>query len=278
MSITIRTNPTSGKRQKKSMLSQRSIRFAAIASLLALLCFSGRGQAADFQIQPTTLQLSGGVKSGAFSVINNGNGEINFQISVKEWTQDANGKDVYTDTKDIVFFPKIMTTAPHEQRAIRVGYKAPLSTNEKTYRLFVEEIPSPKKESDEKDKGKVRAGITIAFRFATPIFVRPLKPEEAAVVETTELVRGTVRATIRNTGNVHVKLQNVVFRGRTAGGRELFSKEVAGWYLLHGIAVPYEAAVPMDACAELSVIDVSAKSENFTINGSLNVTKDMCTK
>ncbi|HSQ78473.1 MAG TPA: fimbria/pilus periplasmic chaperone, partial [Nitrospirota bacterium] len=232
--------------------------------------------AADFQIQPTTLELSGGARSGAFSVINNGNESINFQVSVKEWTQDANGKDVYEDTKDIVFFPKIMTTGPNEQRAIRIGLKAPLSVNEKTYRLFVEEIPSPKKGTEMKEQGKIKAGITIAFRFATPIFVKPLKQQESAAVEKVEMSKGVVQAMIKNTGNVHIKLLSVMFRGKAADGRVLFSKEIAGWYILHGLSIPYKTAVPKEACEGLATIEVNAKSENLAINGAMNVKKGMC--
>ena len=247
--------------------------------MTALLFFSfsfTQAFAADFQIQPTMLELSGSVKSGAFSVINNGNESVNFQISVKEWAQDANGKDVYEDTKDIVFFPKIMTTGPHEQRAIRIGFKAPPSVNEKTYRLFVEEIPSSQKESEVKGKGKIKAGITIAFRFATPIFVKPLKQQETAVVEKLEMSKGVVKAMIKNTGNVHIKVLSVVFRGKAADGKELFSKEIAGWYILHGLSIPYETAVPKESCKGLAAIEVNAKSDNFTINGTMNVQKSMC--
>lgn len=259
-------------------LSPALLRMGLMTVLLFLSFSFCRVFAADFQIQPTTLELAGGAKSGAFSVINNGNESINFQISVKEWTQDANGKDVYEDTKDIVFFPKIMTTGPNEQRAIRIGLKAPLSVNEKTYRLFVEEIPSPAKETAPKEKGKIKAGITIAFRFATPIFVKPLKQQETAVVDKMELSKGTAKATIKNTGNVHIKVLSVTFTGKAADGRELFSKEVAGWYILHGLSVPYEAAVPREACEGLATIEVNAKSENLTINGAMKVQKGMCAR
>ncbi len=246
-------------------------------SVLLFILFSFHPAfAADFQIQPTMLELSGGAKSGAFSVINNGKDSINFQISVKEWTQDASGKDVYEDTKDIVFFPKIMTTGPNEQRAIRIGLKTPPSANEKTYRLFVEEIPSPKKESDVKEKGNIKAGITIAFRFATPIFVKPLKQQETAVVEKMEMSKGVVKAMVKNTGNVHIKVLSVVFRGKAADGKELFSKEISGWYILHGLSIPYGTAVPKESCKSLATIEANVKSENLAISGTMNVQKSMC--
>jgi len=114
-------------------------------TILCVVAFSSCVLAADFQIQPTTMNLSRKVRSGVFSVINNGNEKIDFQVSAKEWKQDEKGKDIYEDTEDIIFFPKVMSVEPNSQRAIRVGLKTPPSAREKTYRLFVQEIPTPKK-------------------------------------------------------------------------------------------------------------------------------------
>lgn len=247
-----------------------------LAGLLLSAVFLSRALAADFQIQPTTLDLGGSVKSGAFSVINNGNEKIDLQISVKEWSQDAEGKDVYEDTKDIVFFPKIMSVEPIGQRAIRLGVKTPPSQMEKTYRLFVEEIPSPKNTPDVKLEGNIRAGLTIAFRFSTPIFVKPVRSQENYVIEGVEMSKGTVRAIVKNTGNVHIKLRSVTFSGKAIDGKELYSKEFAGWYILHGLSLPYEAVVPQELCGKLAAVDVSAQTENIDIHGTLNVQKNMC--
>lgn len=233
---------------------------------------------ADFRITPTTLELSSGAKSGAFSVINNGNEKVNVAVSLKEWTQDAAGKDVYGETNDIVFHPKIMTIEPNEQRAIRIGVKGPQSQKEKTYRLFVEEIPTQKKKTEEITAGKITAGLTIAFRFATPIFVKPVRPQETAVIEKVELSKGTAKAIVRNTGNIHIKLLTVTFRGKARDGKELFSKEASGWYVLYGMTRPYEITVPKEICGNLATIEVKAQTENFTMDGTLNVQKKMCTQ
>jgi fimbrial chaperone protein len=220
--------------------------------------------------------LTGGAKSGAFSVINSGEDKLTCQIEVKEWSQDAEGKDTYTDANDIVFFPKIMTVEPNEQRAVRIGIKGPLSAKEKTYRLFVEEIPSQKKATDQKEAGKITAGLTIAFRYSMPIFVKPARPQESGIIEKIDMAKGVVRAVVRNAGNVHVKLLSVTLHGKAADGTELFSKEIAGWYVLHGFARTYEAAIPLDVCDQLSTIEVRVQAENFEINGNANVLKNMC--
>ena len=209
-------------------------------------------------------------------MINTGDGPLKCQIDLKEWTQDSEGKDVYTEAKDIVFFPKIMTVEANEQRAIRVGVKGPPSQKEKTYRIFIEEIPSQKKTQDLKTPGKIAAGLTIAFRYAVPIFVMPVKRQESSVVEKIELSGGTARTTVRNTGNVHVKLSTVTFRGKSAAGKELFVIEVGGWYVLNGMSRNYEATVPKEHCGELAVIEVVAQSESSTSTGTVNVDAAMC--
>jgi fimbrial chaperone protein len=260
------------------MMSKKIHHILRSLAVLLILTVSlpSSGFPANYSISPTSLELSGSVKSGAFSIINGGADKLNCQIDLKEWSQDSEGKDVYTEAKDIVFFPKIMTVEPNEQRAVRIGVKGPQSLREKTYRLFVEEIPSQKKTEEGKPAGKITAGLTIAFRYATPIFVKPVKPQESGLIESVSMSKGTVNALVRNTGNIHFKLLTVTFRGKSKDGRELFSKDVGGWYVLHGIARRYETAVPKEVCKDVAVIEVSAQAENFAIQGSMDVSQKMC--
>jgi len=248
------------------------------AGLLFMAVFISTAFAADFQIQPMTMELSSSVKSGVFSVINSGKEKIDFQVSAKEWNQYEKGKDVYADTQEIVFFPKVMSVDGNSQRAIRIGLKTPPSAKEKTYRLFVQEIPTPKKTTDVDAPKNIKAGVTIAFRFSMPIFVKPLKPQESYVIDKIEMSNGAVKAIVKNTGNVHVKLRAVKFSGKAADGKELFSKEVAGWYILNALSIPYEAAVPKEICGKLTTIDVIAQTETGKIDGTLNVQKNMCSQ
>ena len=246
------------------------------ACVLLTIIFVIQATAADFQVQPTTLDLSSKVKSGVFSVINNGNEKIDFQVSVKEWNQDEKGKDIYADTKEIIFFPKVMTVDPNSQRAIRIGLKTPPSSKEKTYRLFVEEIPVQKKAEEVDTKKNIKAGLTIAFRFSMPIFVKPFRPQEVCNIDKVEMSNGTIKAIVKNTGNVHVKLRTMKFSGKAVDGKELYTKEIAGWYILNGLSSSYEAAVPAEICGQLAKIEVNAQTENDNIKGILNVQKNMC--
>ena len=109
---------------------------------------------------PIRLDLGKDAKSSVITVTNEAEEKLNVQMKAMEWSQDADGKDVYTDTSDIIFFPKIMTIEKKEDRIIRVGIKALAVLREKTYRLFVEEIPEPKKAQG--------TSVAIAIRFGVP--------------------------------------------------------------------------------------------------------------
>ena len=248
-----------------------SVIVAGMCCLGWLFSASLPASAADFQVYPITLELGPSAKSGVFTVMNASQEKLNFQISVSEWTQDAEGKDVYTDTSDIVFFPKIMTLEAGEQRVVRVGIKGFQQPQEKTYRIFMEQIPERKK----KEAG---VNIAIAFRFAPPIFVKPAVVKTAGAIDAIQLSNGTVKAIVKNTGNVHFKILSIFIKGKAADGSEVFSKELGGWYLLNHGSRTLEASIPQEKCAQLSTVEIEARTENFNINGKLNVRKGMCSQ
>lgn len=235
-----------------------------------LLFASFPASAGDFQVSPIRIELGQGINSGVFTVSNEGQEKLNFQISVSEWTQDSEGKDVYTNTKDIVFFPKIMTLEAGEQQVIRAGIKGPLPPREKTYRIFIEQIP-------ERKKGR-GVNIAISFRFAPPIFVKPASVKASGAIDAVELSDGKVKAVIKNTGNVHFKIISIVIKGKAADGSEVFSNEIAGWYLLNRSTRALEAPFPQEKCKEISTVEIEAKTENFSLKGKLNVHKGMCSQ
>ena len=73
-----------------------------------------------------------------------------------------------------------------------------------------------------------------------------------------------------------MKLRSVTFSGKAADGKELYSKEVAGWYILNGMSSSYEAEIPKDVCGQLAKIDINVRTEDKDISGILNVQKNMC--
>jgi fimbrial chaperone protein len=228
--------------------------------------------AGQFSVSPITMELGPKMKSGVFTVTNSGKDKINFQISVSEWMQDAAGKDVYAETRDIVFFPKIMTVDGGEQRVIRVGFKIPPVLKEKTYRIFIEEIPPPKK------REAVGARVTFAIRFAPPIFIMPPRIKTDGVIENISVTKDKISAVVRNTGNVHLRMNSILIKGRSADGAEVFSKEIDGGYVLNNVARRIEVPFPQGKCKGLSFIEIEAKAENINLNGKLDVQKGVCSQ
>jgi fimbrial chaperone protein len=249
------------------MKTKIHIKLILVACVLVIIlpcnAFSG-----DWRVTPIRLDLGKDAKSSVITVTNEAEEKLNVQMKAMEWSQDADGKDVYTDTSDIIFFPKIMTIEKKEDRIIRVGIKALAVLREKTYRLFVEEIPEPKKAQG--------TSVAIAIRFGVPIFVIPVKEEEKGEIGKIELSKGVLSAVVKNTGNQHFRINSINVKGKNTKGEEVFATELSGWYLLTGVARTYSTILQKEACDKTAKVEVEVKTEKFTLNGKLDVDKAMC--
>jgi fimbrial chaperone protein len=253
---------------KKTTVSCFLIQFYLSIFLLTIILFPSYSFAGEWRVTPIRIELDKNAKSGVVTIVNEGTEKLNVQMKAFEWTQDAEGKDVYTETEDIIFFPKIMTIEKQEERILRAGIKIPAVAKEKTYRLFVEEIPEPKKSEG--------VNIAIAIRFGVPIFVKPLKVEAKGEVQKVELTKGVVSAAVKNTGNVHFMINSVSVRGKNDKGEEIFVKDINGWYLLSDASRIYSAEVPQEICKDLSKIDVQVVTDKLHLDGKADVDKTMC--
>jgi fimbrial chaperone protein len=222
--------------------------FLLFAGLLAFLILPLAAHAADLRVTPIRLEFDQKTKSGVLTLMNEGQEEIRAQLSVVDWSQDEKGEDVYTESQDITFFPKITAIEPGGKKLVRVGVKQKPGATEKTYRLFVEEIPRKKD-----PKGVT---ITIALRFGVPVFIAPRAEEPAGEVVKAEVEKGKLRVGVRNSGNVHFMIKSISVTGKDRSGVETFTKELSGWYLLSGKSRLYETEIPGEVCAGLASIDV----------------------
>jgi len=236
---------------------------------LVLLTLSlSEAPAGEWRVSPIRLDLGSDVKSGVLSVVNEGTGKFQVQMKASQWTQDKEGKDQYTETSDIIFFPKFMLFDKPEERILRAGIKMPSAATEKTYRLFIEEIPDPKRAEG--------PTIAIAIRFGVPIFVKPLKEVAKGEISTIALSKGNVTIGVKNSGNVHFIINGVFIKGKNAKGEEILSKKLDGWYLLNGVSRNYSADIPRDVCSDLAKLDIEVKTSRFNLDGKLDVDKTMC--
>ena len=190
---------------------------AVVSILFCLFLTPSVAFAGEFRVTPIRLDFDRGTKSGVITIVNEGGDKLNVQMKAFEWAQNADGKDRYTETNDIIFFPRIMALEKKEEKILRAGIKIPATAREKTYRFFIEEIPEPKKGEG--------VNVSIAIRFGVPIFVKPLKEEVKGEIEKVELSKGVLNALVRNRGNAHFVINSIDIKGKNAKGeRSLFAR------------------------------------------------------
>ncbi|MBM2837939.1 MAG: csuC [Deltaproteobacteria bacterium] len=229
----------------------------------------GQAYSSEWRVTPIRLDFDKGTKSGIITVSNDSAEKVHLQIKAVEWVQDAEGKDKYSDTSDLIYFPKIMILEKNEEKVLRTGIKASSVEKEKTYRLFIEEIPQPSKEEG--------ASVAVAIRFGVPIFIKPEKEEARGEIEKIEMSKGVLKAVVKNSGNVHLMIISINIKGKNKEGNEVYSKELSGWYLLNGSARTYSTDIPQDKCKELEKVSIEVRTkEEINFNGKLDVDKELC--
>jgi fimbrial chaperone protein len=211
--------------------------------------------AATFTVEPTQVVLSAR-SSGVLLTLTNGSDDtLRFELSVFGWNQSASGEIELQPTQDIVFFPSLLTLAPHETRKVRVGSVAAFGVREKTYRIFVEEMPPPVPPTN---------GVRVMTKMGIPIFLRPAKEVASATLGGLGQQNGTLRFSLSNAGTVHFVPKAVRVRGLT-GSTQVFDQALTGWYILAGGRREFEMVAPQVDCAKVTavVVDVQFGTERL---------------
>ena len=194
----------------------------AVCALAFLVFGAGTANAGSFQINPVRATLSPGKPIGAMTVRNTGSEPAVIQMEVMSWSQ-AQGKDVYTLSKEILATPPIFTVPAGGSQVVRVGLRRPPDPQrELTYRLFLQEVPPPPKPGFQ--------GLQVALRIGVPVFV-PAAAVQPPVL-TWRIIRtkeGQLEVGLTNNGNAHIQVANVRLV-RTDGG-ELGKQQIAAYVL-----------------------------------------------
>jgi fimbrial chaperone protein len=245
-----------------------SKRWIAAVFAAVVLPWPSVAASGEWRVAPIRLDLGREAKSGVITVVNEAPEKLQVQLKAFEWTQDAEGKDRYEESADILFFPRILIFDKAEEKIVRAGIRMPAAAREKTYRLFIEEIPQPKKAEG--------VNVAIAIRFGVPIFVKPLKEDARGEIEKIGMANATFQARVKNTGNLHFIVRSVAVKGKNLKGEEVFSTELGGWYLLAGASRLYETTLPREVCPEVVKVVVEVNTDKVPLTGELAADKTMC--
>lgn len=131
-----------------------------------LLCFTTKIYALG--VSPTFASLAPEAPIANLTLMNDRDVPVTIQIDLVKWEQRAE-KDIYTPTNDLVITPQIFVLPPRGSQLIRIGMEDPaFGPNEKTYRIFAQEVLA-------KTKEKI-TGIQMAIRVSIPLVVRSQIP------------------------------------------------------------------------------------------------------
>ncbi len=241
---------------------------AAAAALVCVLVLPALASAGAFMVTPTQVYISSANKTATVKVTNQGSEEVGLQLSAVEWGMDEAGANTFTPVKEIAFFPKITRVGPGQERTIRVGFMGEHAAVEKTYRIFIQEIPSaPDKMS-----------LKVAIRLSVPVFIVPAEPAYAAEITAVSVKDGALHLSLENSGNMHVVVRNIKAEGKDSSGASMFTTEQGGWYVLPGMVRTYVVDLPADGCAGSKNIKITMNVDAAVLTRELPVDAAGCVK
>jgi fimbrial chaperone protein len=233
---------------------------AARATLgLLLLLGAVPARAGGLNVSPIQINLSPTLTKSLLVLRNDGNEAVRYQVSAHAWAQGPRGEMELSPTKDIVFLPALFALKPGEERNVRIGVATPFGNVEKTYRVFVEELPPAEKPSQPVSQ------VRVLTRVGVPVFLAPAQVLERRSIEGISVAHGLFHFKVTNGGTAHFREETVRVRGLDTTGKELFAREQRGWYVLAGGSLDYDVELPKE-CAGLATLVaqvITEKGESF---------------
>ncbi len=129
--------------------------------------------AASLQVAPLRLELNALHPIGAMSIGNNDAAEFAVQAEVLEWSQ-VDGMDVYKATQDVLVNPTIFRLPGNSRQIVRVGLRVPADALERSYRIFVQQLPRDRPLSSDSAAQESSASLQTLLRIGVPIFIAPV--------------------------------------------------------------------------------------------------------
>jgi len=245
---------------------------SALAAAAAFLLFSALpAYPGDFEIQPVSIDFSRPGEVTLLAVHSLDAQPLRFQVEAYVWEQNPDGTLKLSDTDDILYFPQLFELAPGATQNIRVGTTAAPDTVEKTYRIFIEQLPEPTA-LPRAPKGSHTVEVQVAPKVGVPIFLRPPVITKELTVGNIGLSAGQLGFDLKNTGTVHIIPLKIRVEGRGGSGATVFTLEQPGWYILAGGVRSYRLPIPPSACGSLREVTIrvaTADGQNYEGNAAV---------
>ena len=250
----------------------KMLRYQAAALIAASIIGGGpwtfNAEAATFTVEPTQIVFSNRTNSVLLTLRNESTETLRFELSVFKWGQSPSGEMQLEATEDIVFFPALLTLAPGESRRVRVGSATEFDSIEKSYRIFVEELPPVDRQGN---------GVRVLTKMGIPIFLRPAKEVAAANLSNLGQKSGKLFFTLSNEGTVHFVPKEIRVRG-FAGSATAVDNRLDGWYVLAGGRREFDMPFPEAECSRITSVTVDVQFGSESLQERLQTPNGVCSR
>jgi fimbrial chaperone protein len=244
----------------------RLLPIAAAALLLAPYA----ARASNFTVTPTEVNLSTSATSALVQLRNVSKQPLRFEVTLVSWSEDEHGVMTLNPASDVTFFPKLVELAAGASRNIRIGINAGAARDvEQSFRVFIEELPN-------QSAPAAANAVALRTKVGIPVFVRPSKPTRTAVIDGVSVENGKVLTRVRNTGNLHLSIDNIAVKGTGGSGAATFTKEGPGWYVLPGTVRIFEVPMAATECKSSTQVAVEVFGHNRSLKAASPVSPAAC--
>jgi fimbrial chaperone protein len=185
----------------------RVLLLALPAFVLGIVAAGSPASAGSFKIDPVNLSIPADRSTTSLKLTNTGKEPVSVRAVTYRWTQ-ADGKDVYDETTNVIVSPPIFTLAPAQAQLVRIGVSERRSGD--AYRVIFEEIPS---------KGSSGSLVQVALRLNLPLFIEAVGGEPNVEWQAWRDAAGLITLEARNTGTKYQKV--LAIDANSNRGREL---------------------------------------------------------
>ena len=107
---------------KKLRFGIRSTGFAACSWLVLGAAFAIPASAGSLKVNPVHINLPAAHQSVSLKMTNGGSAAVSVRVVTYGWTQ-ADGRDIYTPTNNVIVSPPIFTIPAGRTQLVRIGLR-----------------------------------------------------------------------------------------------------------------------------------------------------------
>jgi fimbrial chaperone protein len=141
---------------------------------------------------------------------------------------------------------------------------------ERSYRVFVEELPP------ERRPGAESTSVSVLTKMGIPVFLVPSTPHAQMALRDLTAVGSTLSFRIVNSGTVHLVPEMVRVVGTGQAGDIAFEHTLQSWYVLAGGERTFAVAVPVPECSRLRSLAIEVQAAGTAVKERLETPRGAC--